>query len=263
MSDAWFSSKLAPDGDTTDGCHPDEATALAAYLHKTSTASEAAQAITRPIATAEDPKFDLPRIYSLLQDAFVELPAENIELLVALLQAIEDLPALDFSAVTEKERPDDTLWKGLPGFGHQWYDVGYRSGSWKTDAKVSIAPARDALRAGHVRRAEVEARLAMAGLASIPISWGYEVVVDSLEGNDVLLDFEVLAAAEWFVICARRFRDGADMGEKTYAIKEGMSLERWEVWETRLGDLQRQAGVVGRAATRALDAMRAVDGERM
>ncbi len=28
MSDAWFSNKLAPDGDVEDACHPDEAEAL-------------------------------------------------------------------------------------------------------------------------------------------------------------------------------------------------------------------------------------------
>jgi hypothetical protein len=49
MSDAWFNEKIAPDGDTEDGCHPDEAQALKYYYHNWTTTTEASQAITRTI----------------------------------------------------------------------------------------------------------------------------------------------------------------------------------------------------------------------
>jgi hypothetical protein len=48
MSDEWFTEKLAPDGVLEDGCHPDEANVLKAYIHKYTALLEAAQAITPP-----------------------------------------------------------------------------------------------------------------------------------------------------------------------------------------------------------------------
>lgn len=256
MSDEWFSSKLAPDGDVEDGCHPGESEALKSYLRQGTTPNEAAQAITRPVVTAENPRDDLSRLYVLLIDALVELPSEHIEPLLALLQAIEDLPEPDFTAIQQSKRPYEKLWKGLPHFAHDWYDVGYRSGSWKMDAAATVAPKRDALRDEHVRRAEIEARLVMAGLAGLPIDWGYEVVVSALESDDALLDFEVPAAAEWFVVCGQRFRQGARKGEKSYALENGvMSLKQWSLWEERLRELQAKPGVVQCAVTKALDAM--------
>jgi hypothetical protein len=256
MSDEWFSSKLAPNGDIEDGCHPEEAEALKGYLRGKKSAGEAARAMTRPVETADDPNDDLPHFYVLLLDALVELPSEHIEPLLELIQAIEDLPEPDFAAVEGSKRPDENLWRGLPHFANHWYDVGYRSGGWKMDAEATSGPERDALRIEHVRRAEIEARLVVAGLAGFPIDWGYEVVVDALEGDEVLLDFEVLAAAEWFIVCGRRFLHGAERGEKSYALKdEGMSSEQWSLWEQQLRNLQATSGVVGLAATRALEAM--------
>jgi hypothetical protein len=42
----------------------------------------------------------------------------------------------------------------------------------------------------------------------IPIGWGHQVVLDALEGEDVLLDFEVPDAAEWLEICGEGFGNG-------------------------------------------------------
>jgi hypothetical protein len=259
MSDEWFSAKLAPDGDVEDGCHPEEAEALKDYLRGRKSATDAARAMTRPVSTAKNPKDDLPRFYVLLLDALVELSSEHIERLLELIQAIENLPEPDFSGIESSKRPDEQLWKGLPHFANHWYDVGYRSGGWKMDAEAASGQKRDALRDEHVRRAEIEARLVLAGLAGIPIGWGYEVVVDALESDEALLDFEVPAAAEWVVACGQRFLQGAERGEKSYALKdEGMSLEQWSVWEQQLRKLQEQSGVVQRAATKAIDAMHRV-----
>ena len=131
------------------------------------------------------------------------------------------------------------------------------------DAEEASGPKRDALRDEHTRRAEVEARLVMAGLAGIPIDWGYEVIESAL-GTDSLLDFEVPAAAEWLAICGKRFRQGAEEGEKTYALKDGrMSLKQWSLWEAQLRELQVQSEVVQRAVTKALNAIHEANREKL
>ncbi|KAI8275101.1 hypothetical protein K4K60_008944 [Colletotrichum sp. SAR11_57] len=274
MSDSWFSSKLAPDGDIEDGCHPQEAQAMKDYLHQETTAAEAARAITNPVATAENAGEDLVRLWGFLMDSLVELPAQHVEPLVELLKAIENLPEPDFTSLDEGKRPSEKLWKGLPGFGNLWADS-YQSGSWRKAAAAAKGPERDALRDTHVRKAEVEARLVTAGVGGIPIDWGYEVVADALESSNALLDFEVPAAAKWLAICGRRFRKGAEDGEESWALKlhvtasnttpsrdlskaswdQALSLERWSWWERRLRELQGEQAAVQDAATTAIGAI--------
>ncbi|KAL0941704.1 uncharacterized protein CTRU02_204467 [Colletotrichum truncatum] len=273
MSDDWFSSKLAPDGVVEDGCHPQEAQAMKDYLHQKTTAADAARAITNPIVYSDNPREELVRLWGFLMDSLLELPSEYIELLLELLKAIENLAEDDFTAVDENKQTSEKLWKGLPGFGNLWADS-YQSGSWRKAATAATGPERDALRDIHIRKAEIEARLVTAGLAGIPIDWGYEVVANALESSNALLDFEVPAAARWLVICGQRFRQGVEVGEKSWALKshasvssttpsrdlwkessEAMSLDRWSSWERRLKELQGQQGVVQDAATTALGAM--------
>ena len=277
MSDDWFSYQLAPDGDVEDGCHPEEAQAMKDYLRQRTTAIEAAQAITHPIATADNPSDDLSRLWALLMNSFLELPAEHTESLLELLKTIESLPEPDFTAVDKLNRPYEKLWKGLCGFGHHWYDS-YRAGCWRNDVAATKSPERDALRDTHVRKAEIEAQFVMADIGNFPIDWGYEAVADALESSDAVLDFEVPAAARWLVTCSQRFRQGAENGEKLegqplrprikpsskdpsgdlwkVSSDRAMSLGRWSWWEGRLRELQGEQGIVKDAATTALDAMR-------
>lgn len=200
--------------------------------------------------------------------------------IIRTAQAIENLPEPDFTVVDKRKRPyeEEKLWRGLQGFGHLWSDS-YQAGSWRETAAATISPERDALRDTHVRKAEVEAHLAMAGIGRIPIDWGYDVVADALESSNALLDFEVPAAAKWLVICGQLFRQGAENSEKSWALEphitnsslvpsrnlwkassgqiEVMSLDRWSCWEGRLRELQEgMQGVVQDAATTALDVMR-------
>ncbi|OTB02434.1 hypothetical protein M426DRAFT_24759 [Hypoxylon sp. CI-4A] len=269
MSNAWFSNKLAPDGDVEDGCHPDEAEALKKYLRREIVAEEAAQSISRPIANASNPGEDLPRLWALLIDALTELPSENIEPLIALIKAIEDLPEPDMADVEESKRPaHGKLWRGLPGFGHLYADM-HQSSDWREDALKADATDRDRLREYHVRKAKVEARLAVAGLASIPIDWGYETVADALESSDALLDFQIPAAAKWLEIAGARFREGVTKGEESWALDrkrdlwEGgkvMTMERYALWRDRLENLKVQThyahyDVTLQAAERALEFM--------
>jgi len=261
MSDDWFTSKLAPEQEN----HPQEVEALKDYLYEKTTAAEAAQTITRQVVTSASPRNDLARLQVLLIDALVDQPVDSTsreEPLIFLLRAIEELEEPDFEVVEPAERPQAKLWKGFPYFANRWYDIGYRSGSWKMDAEKASRPQRDALRKEHVRRAEVEARLVSEGLAGIPIDWGYEVIEDSLK-KDALLDFEVPAAAAWLRGCGKRFRQGAEEGEKTYALGgEAMSLERWSEWKARLLQVLNHSRVVQFAAVMALNAINAANGEQ-
>jgi hypothetical protein len=255
--DDWFSTKPDPNGDADDECLPEQSDALKDYLHGRKDASQTAQTLTRPVVTSQIPKDELSRLYVFLYDALVELPSEHIPTLLDLLQAIEDQPEPDFTSIPDSQRPNDKLWKGLSDFATLWYDVSYKSGSWKLDAEVSTGEKRDELRIDHVAKASIEAQLVIRGLAGVPIGWGYEVVDDALgtNGSDVLLDFEVPAAAEWLKICGTKFWWGAENGEKSYVFEDGMSVEQWEKWEKRLKELQGYEGVVGSASTKALDAM--------
>ncbi|KAK8013118.1 hypothetical protein PG991_010493 [Apiospora marii] len=232
MSNAWFANAIAPDGDTTDGCHPDEAHALQSYLQGQITATQAAEAITKPVTASQNPDDDdLPRLYGLLGDALMELPAPDLTRILELIGAIEDLPAPDFSAVPRENLPaHGTLWRGLPGFGHFWSDG--------PDVYVTQC----------IRRAEVEARLVRNGLVGLEFSWGYEMVTDALERSNAKLDTEVPMACEWLKILGDRFREGADKGEGCWALERNgdlwkggdrkrMSKERWDFWMQRLKEI--------------------------
>ncbi|XPS68816.1 hypothetical protein M3J09_001097 [Ascochyta lentis] len=273
MFDTWFSYKLAPDGDLEDGCHPEEAQALKDYLRQKTTTAEAAQAITRPTVTAENPREDFARLWGFLMDALMELPRQYIEALIALLRAIEDLPTPELTATASNE-PVVELWRGLPGFGHLWSDM-CRTGNWRNMVGVFSSPEHDALQDEYIRHAEIEARLVAADLAGIPLDWGYEAVADALESRTATLGFDIPAAAEWLVHCGERFRQGARNKEKSWGlvphsrecvasipldlwkepVDQEMSLERWMFWRARLEELHMKSMAVKDAVERALNAM--------
>jgi hypothetical protein len=260
MSEEWFSHKLAPDGETEDSCHPEEAQALKDYLQQETTVKVAARAITRPIESASNPGEDLHRLYALLIDALIELPSSETPSLIGLIQAIEDLPEPDMSAIKKSKLPaHGVLWRGLPGFGHLYADL-HQSSSWRNVFDTEDPLERDDLRKYHVKKAGIEACLAKAELAGIPMYWGYECVSDALECSNALLDFEVPAAAEWLFVAGDRLRVGALKEEESWALEKerdlwkagkAMTVERWSFWESRLLKLQSGPGVVSNAASMA------------
>lgn len=271
MTDAWYTSKIAPNGDTNDnegGCDPEEAQALKIYLRHKTTPTEAAKAMTRPISTTADPQDELHHLWGLIQDAFLELPQENIAHLITLMQAIEHLPN-PAAIPNDSGHPDDRFWKESPGFGNLWADMS-PTYCWRGTVHGSIGGRRDELRADHVRRAQVEAKLVDAGLAGITLHWGYEVVADALESSNAIFEFEVPAAVEWLVVCGQRFREGAKRGEQSWGLKKGdrepsrdlwkvdddvvMTMERWMFWKERLRGFQVDP-VLARDVRRALEAM--------
>lgn len=194
MSNEWFNEKLAPGGNTENGCHPDEAEAMKRYLRGETTELEAAHAITRPIENSDNPKKDLSRLWSFLINALIELPFDSNIILLKLITAIEYLPEPDMTGVVESNRPaDGNLWHGLPGFLHAYVNL-HKSSDWRELATKADTKERDRLREYQVNKARIEACLAVRGLAGIPMDWGYETVADALERSDALLDIEVPAA---------------------------------------------------------------------
>lgn len=267
VSDAWFDEKTAPDGAADDGCHPHEAQALKDYCHKKTSAKEAAQAITRPTENSTDPGANLCCLWSLLIDALIEWPAPQVPRLIQLLDALQKLPEPDLTGRrTENTPADGFLWRKLPGFGHAWADE-HKRDDWRRTLAASDPADRAALRAKHIRKAEIEARLAVADVGSIPLDWGYDCMADALERRDAVLDFEVPAAAEWVTIAGKGLYAGAVDGKESWALErrrdfgkeaKAMSLMRWLFWETRFEELRQQSEATwyaAKTATRDIEAL--------
>lgn len=246
MSDAWFNKKLYPygNGNSEDGCHPAEAQALKAYYHNLTTAPAAAKAITRPIAhDSLDLGADLSRLWSLLIDALLELPSSEIPKLIELLSEIEKLQEPDLKDRWGANMPSEgRLWKGLPGFGHMWADE-LKQDDWRDGLANPETAERDSLREKHIRKAQVEARLAVNGIGGIPLDWGYECITDALERKNAILDIEIAAAAEWIRYAGGKLYAGVVDGVESWALErvrdfgmenKRMRIERWAFWKQRL-----------------------------
>ncbi|KAL8729396.1 MAG: hypothetical protein Q9166_004789, partial [cf. Caloplaca sp. 2 TL-2023] len=269
MSDKWFQEQIAPDGLEEDGCHPDEAQALKDYYHQRTGASEAAYAITRPIENSENPGGYLYRLWNLLIDALMQLPETQVPALIQLLDAIQTLPEPDLTGRITQDTPvGGYLWRGLPGFGHMWADE-HKRDDWRRTLAAEKSASRADMRAAHVRKAGIEARLAVAGIGGIPLHWGYDCIADALERRDagVVMDFEIPAAAEWITVAERQLYAGAVNGSKSWALEKrrdfgkeaaGMNVERWLFWEERLNELQRRAEAVVGAAEAADQVMKSI-----
>ncbi|KAL8756163.1 MAG: hypothetical protein Q9184_004584 [Pyrenodesmia sp. 2 TL-2023] len=288
MFDTWFKEQIAPDGVIEDGCHPDEAQALQSYLEKTMTTQETAHAITQPILSSHlSSSSNLNRLWNLLQDALVELPSIYIQPLINLLNAIENLPDPHLTTKTPgPANPDKVFtWKGLPDFGHLWADV-HKQDSWRNDLSTITQPCspttwsdrrkrRYHLRTAHIRRAHIEARLAVADIGSIPLDWGYDAVADALETDRaaVVPDFEVPAAREWIEIAGEKLYQGAREGRKSWALSRKrdveweenggmMDLMRWKFWEGRMREWQEWGLVVRKAGKKTEQLMRTLKEEK-
>lgn len=275
MSDTWFKEQIAPDGVAGDGCHPDEAQALQSYLNNRTTSQEAAHAITQPILSSDDAGANLLRLWNLLQDALIELSANQIPLLITLLQAIQDLPDPETASQTPETAlaKDAFTWKGLPNFGHLWADV-HKQDNWRKSLSTTLASShtfsdrlekRQELRAAHIKKANIEARLAVASIGSIPLDWGYDAIADALELETAVLDFEIPAAREWIEVAGKELYQGAKEARESWALSRTrdmgredrrMSLIRWDFWEGTMRGLQERCEVVEDAGKGVVEVMR-------
>lgn len=267
MSDEWFEGKIATADAPEDGCHPDEAKALQDYYHKKVTAQEAAQALTRPIESSENPYDNLYRLWGLLIDALVELPETEISNLVQLLDAIQRLPNPNLTErQTGNASSEGSFWRGLPRFGHMWADE-HKQDHWR-DTLSTKDPAKRAIqRAKHIRKARVEAGLTVANVGGIPLDWGYDCIADALECRNAVLDFEIPAAAEWIAVAGNRLLAGAIDGRESWALERRrdfqkeeakMSKDRWSFWLKRMEELFVQSEIAMVAAQAAGQGMEAL-----
>lgn len=259
MSDTWFASKIAPENDKDDGCHPQEAKVLKAYLRGTiPTAHEAARAITLPVESEPNPIRDVPRLWGLLIDALTELPTSQ-QKIIDLLSGIKRLPPPD-DASDAGPRPPETqdLWRSLLGFGHLWADL-HHTQRWRRLINTCSAAERDEFRRDQQTRAAVEAQLVVAGVGDIPLTWGYDCICDALEASEAVLAVEVPAAGEWLKIAGSLiYKDVAaeemnsalasvrDLWERAEEMSEekgkrgnSMNQERWEFWKERFRSINR------------------------
>jgi predicted Zn-dependent protease with MMP-like domain len=111
-----------------DGCHPDEANALKAYIRKHTTPQKAFKAIAHTMLESEDPRGDMWRVWSLVMSAFIKLPSEYIAEMINFLLVIQDLSEPELERADEKKNKLlGPIWRGL-GFGHIWSDH-YKSDS--------------------------------------------------------------------------------------------------------------------------------------
>lgn len=98
----------------------------------------------------------------------------------------------------------------------------------------------------------------------MPLSWGYECLSDALECQDAVLDFEVPAAAVWVKVAGARLKEGAERGERSWALERDgrlwsagpMSLERWEFWMRRFEEIEDVGNGIINAASEGLRGMR-------
>ncbi|KAI9704996.1 MAG: hypothetical protein M1836_006776 [Candelina mexicana] len=272
MSDSWFREQIAPDGEVEDGCHPDEAQALQSYLNNKTSPQEAAHAIIQPTLSSEDPFMNLNSLWDLLQEALIQLSATHIPRLITLLQAIQDLPDPETTIIpTETADPEERFtWKELPRFGHLWADT-HRRDRWRENLSTALSSCptlenRQKLRATHIRKAHVEAQLAVQNVGGIPLlDWGYETIADALERSAAILDFEIPAAREWIAVAGKELYQGAKEGRESWALRtkrdmgkedERMSLGRWEFWEQRMRECQERSEVLEDAGHWAAEEMR-------
>lgn len=273
MAITWFRARTTGE----DGCHPDEAQALQSYLNHNTTPRDAAHAITQPVSSVDDPGESVCRLWGLLQDALLELPATHIPALIKLLRAIEDLPDPKLTSISPEKPPRRApfTWKGLPTFGHMWADT-YKQVDWRitlAETLTSIPDFRERLkkrqelRTTHIRIANIEARFVMANVADFPLDWGYETIADALELDTAVLDFEIPAASTWIEVAGAELSKGARERRKSWPLKrqrnmaredEKMSMSRWTFWEERMEEYRERGEIITNAAKEAKEGMKKV-----
>ncbi|KAA6406615.1 MAG: hypothetical protein FRX48_09547 [Lasallia pustulata] len=148
-----------------------------------------------------------------------------------------------------------------------WADE-HKPDDWRRTLAGSDPTKGAQLRAQHVRKAEIEAQLAVADVGDIPLDWGYDCIADALESYNTVLDFEIPAAAKWIAIAGKRLHAGAVGGKESWALERQrdcgkecklMNLERWSFWEERLKELFQQSEATQDAANSAIHEMKALD----
>ncbi|KAH0035032.1 hypothetical protein KCU78_g2137, partial [Aureobasidium melanogenum] len=291
MSQAWYDNAIAPDGNSEDGCRPEEAQALRLYLDDKIDVAKAARLITAPTEASQDPGADLPNTWGLLQDALIELP-DSQQKVVRLISNIRDLPDFDLDSGGKKrsgplQSLSSSLWYNLPSFANHWYDGNwwYYQNEWRK--KPHLYTSQEKLnQIANLSRAE--ALFAHTVILGERVKYeGLSRLCDTLEDSKAAIKIEIHAVREWLLNARdllydmsrtprthNRLFSNSDIRDKIakhemhVSVKNerdlwqgsgGSSLERWKFWKQRLKDLQDdddQDEETKKAVREALDAMR-------
>lgn len=267
LNDAWFDKQIFSGPDVADGCHPDEAKALKDYYHKKMTAKEAAHAIIQPVKNSENILHRLEGLWGLFIDALLEMPSEQLPALLELLAAIQQCPEPDRPGWSDISSNDGLVWRHLYHFHFDWGDHARNDEYLENLADCDPAD-RAQKRAWHIRKAEVEARLAAADIGHITWLGGFICVSDTLESSEAVLDFEVPAAAKWILFVGERLFKAAVDGEESVLRprrhdlgweSKVIDLERWSFWENRMKEMTtHDSPIVRDAAKAAVERMKAL-----
>ncbi|CZT18396.1 uncharacterized protein RCC_04240 [Ramularia collo-cygni] len=253
---AWFTHHTAPmDDEPETGAHTYQTEALQSYLAGKCNLSITATTLCSLQNHNETPTDLRSRIFNLLESALFELPRRYTSSLISLLLEIHS--------------SDDPTWKNLPGFATSWSDM-WKQDQWRSALAIRDPATRSKRREAHIHRAYVEASCAMVAVGPtaedglMPLSWGYECISEALECQHAVWDFEVPAAAMWVKIAGKRLKEGAERGERSWALeREGrlwgpgpMSLQRWEFWMRRFEEMEDVGNAIANAGSEGARTMR-------
>lgn len=263
MTDAWFENAIERPGPDGEGCRRSEAMALKHYLRNQITVSTASEQIAKPTEESLSPGDPLLYLWGLLQDAATEIPGCQSKI-VRLLLEIQKRPDVH---ITEQQRDGAlsdrqwTLWKDLPHFGHDWFDLHW----WVHCSHWRIEPARFQtadIKAKLSNIACADALFATSGIfGTTECAAGLARLADTLEDTAAVLDIEMILVREWlenagkmiFEMCGkelqhRRLHNAKEWEElsgkeerKLWKGGSGASLERWRFWKQRLGQIEQDA----------------------
>lgn len=239
---AWFESKAAPTAEAVaagDGCHPDEAQALADYLNGAVSIHEAAKRITSPILAEADPPQETYRLWGLLCEALVELNDEERHKTLDLLSAIQSLPSSSALA-----------WSRLTGFASMW-DTLYRlhlhgPDGWEGELETLSDDRKSRLRRFFSSVGTAEAEMFVRGFSTVvEADWGFKVLnlaCSERRGVEIFLN-EIYA---WLKVAGFKLQGDLKpehQGESDeWKTGNTTTTKHWLRWEKALSDLSKQDG---------------------
>ena len=197
------------------------------YLRNLIPVTTASEQITKPTEECASPGDPLLYLWGLIIDAAAEIPNCQPKI-VALLQEIQKRPDV---YITDSQRDGAlsdaqwTLWKDLPHFGHDWFDLHWwvYSSQWRYDLS-------------RFKSAETKARLANIACAdaSFAVSGifgdrecveGLARLADTLEDEAAVLDIEMIIVREWVVNAGETMFEMCKQGLQHHRLRNAKELE--------------------------------------
>jgi hypothetical protein len=298
---SWFEAQLTRYSTRSDILRDTylsaEVNALKSFHDGTTSAAEAAHAITRPISTTPVPSIGtssdvivpVTQLWRLHKDALVEWPPTCTQDLIALGVAISELPDRLHrgEALDDNDERTPLVWKDLPYIHMVWRDAHWQRPidiveKCKDDA--SRRHARDV----YLKQQDVQAELVAAELFEYKLAFR-EVITDleiarkpedtgghdpATDGDFELLelDFHISAAVRWIKhngtrmyisLVEKELKDLPETSIPRGARHFEKQAERWQFWERRFGDVagdDKADEFTRQEAQAGLDTMEAIRG---